>query len=109
MAGPEQERSLARNESLYRDVNEAIERGQWPGEHHPAAFRCECARAGCAALLELTPSEYERARAHPRRFVLVPGHEDARVEDVVERHTAYVLVEKRGQAGELAEASDPRS
>jgi hypothetical protein len=68
-----------------RDVNEGIERGAWPGEEDtPVGFRCECARLGCNQLVELSVREYEEIRAHPRRFVLVPGHESPDVETVVE-------------------------
>jgi hypothetical protein len=39
---------------------------------------------GCNQLVELSVREYEEIRAHPRRFVLVPGHESPDVETVVE-------------------------
>ena len=56
--------------------------GQWPGdEDTPVGFRCECARLGCNQLIELTVREYEEVRSHPRRFVVVPGHELARRRD----------------------------
>ena len=101
---------LANNEATFRDVNEALERGHWPGEDRtPIAFRCECARLGCTRLLELTPREYERVRAHPRRFLVAIGHDLPEVETVVETHDNYVVVEKREAAGRTAEATDPRS
>ena len=100
---------VAGNEVLYREINEIIERGQWPGEKHGRAFRCECAQLGCAGLIEMTPEAYETVRANPRRFVLLPGHHDPSIEDVVETQPGYVVVEKRGAAGEVAEARDPRS
>ncbi len=108
MEGKKQRRAAA-NESAIRDVNEGIERGQWPGdEDAPVGFRCECARLGCNRLVELTVLEYEQIRAHPRRFVVLPGHELPDVETVVESRPGYVIVEKRDQAGEVAEQSDPR-
>ena len=92
-----------------RDVNEGIERGQWPGdEDTPVGFRCECARLGCNQLVELTVREYEEIRSHPRRFVVLPGHELPDVETVVAARPGYVIVEKRDQAGQAAEQSDPR-
>jgi hypothetical protein len=108
--GKKQQRAAAR-EATIRDVNEGIERGQWPGEEDtPVGFRCECARLGCNQLVELTVREYEEIRANPRHFVLVPGHELSDVEAVVERRTAgYIIVEKLDQAGEAAEQSDPRA
>ena len=104
------QRRAAANEATIRDVNEGIERGQWPGEEDsPVGFRCECARLGCNQLVELTVREYEGIRANPRRFVVVPGHEYPDVETVVEARRGYIIVEKLDQAGEVAEEHDPRS
>ena len=67
---------IGNNESLFRETNEGIERGLWPGEgDQPVPFRCECAWADCAEVVRLTPGEYERVGANPRRFVIVAGHE----------------------------------
>jgi hypothetical protein len=106
----ESQRRLAANEALFREVNEGIQRGQWPGDGgERSGYRCECGRLGCNALVPLTPQEYERIRAHPRRFVLLPGHELEDIETVVENTAGYVVVEKRAEAGREAAASDPRS
>lgn len=103
------QRRIATNEATFREINEAIQRGQWPGEEaSPSAFRCECARLGCNQLIELPAAEYERIRQHPRRFILAIGHELPEVETVVERQDGYVVVEKRDQTGAFAEAMDPR-
>jgi hypothetical protein len=100
---------MATNESAFRDVNEGIARGQWPGEQDArASFRCECARLGCNRLVELTVREYEEIRANPRRFVVAPGHELDDVETVVESRRGYIIVEKLDQAAEVAERHDPR-
>jgi hypothetical protein len=100
---------VAANESALREVNEAIERGVWPGDEDSlVAFRCECASLDCDRLLEVTPNEYERVRSEPRRFLLVRGHELPDVETVVEVHDRYAVVEKREGAGEVVEATDPR-
>jgi hypothetical protein len=107
--GPKQRRAGA-NEATIRDVNEGIERGQWPGEEDtPVGFRCECARLGCNRLIELTVREYEDVRANPRRFVVLPGHELPDFEKVIEARPGYVIVEKQNQAGEVAEEHDRRS
>lgn len=106
----EHQRRLASNEAVFREVNEGIERGQWPGdEEKPVGFRCECARLGCNLLVEMTLPEYEQVRADPRHFLMIPGHELPEVESVVRREQSYVVVEKRDEAGEHAEAVDPRS
>lgn len=104
---PEQ---IARNEEIFRHVNEAIEAGRWPGEGgSPIAFRCECGELRCSLMIELTSSEYERIRSHPRRFFVAPEHELPEAENVVERHGRYLVVQKPETAGSLAEANDPRA
>jgi hypothetical protein len=72
------------------------------------AFRCECANLGCNLMLELTPADYERVRAHPRRFVVAPGHDLPEVEKVVDRVGDYLIIEKLDDAGRIAESRDPR-
>ena len=105
----EAERRVARNEAMLRDANEAIERGLWPGEEHrDVRFRCECSRLECNAVVELDLSDYEHVRQQERRFVMREGHERPDIELVVERHPGYIVVEKRGEAGAVAEREDPR-
>jgi hypothetical protein len=98
---------IAANEAAFRDINEAIERGQWPGESGPVTFRCECAHLGCNQLIELSIAEYKQIREHSRRFFVAAGHEAPETEVVVETRGSYVVVEKVGQAGEVAERTDP--
>jgi hypothetical protein len=106
----ELQRRLSSNESVFREVNEGIERGQWPGEEgDPVRFRCECARLGCNLLLELTLSAYEQVRSHPRRFLMIDGHQVPELETVVQREPGYVVVEKLDEAGQKAEETNPRS
>lgn len=103
------QRRVAANEARLREVNEAIERGRWPAEEgERVGFRCECARLSCDQVIELTVGEYEQVRAHPRRFVLIQGHQVAEEDTVVDSGTSWVVVEKRDRAGAVAEATDPR-
>ena len=105
----EVQRRVAANEAAFREINEAIERGLWPGEEgERVGFRCECARLGCDQVIELTVAEYEQVRAHPRRFVLVQGHEVPAEDTVAVSGAGWVVVEKRDLAGAVAEATDPR-
>jgi hypothetical protein len=99
----------ARNESAFREANERIERRleDLSLEHGSSTFLCECEDDACTEVLRLTLAEYERVREHPRRFAVAPGHERGPV-DVVERHERYVVVEKEGEAGEIAAELDPR-
>ena len=89
---------LAKNEALFREVNARIRElsERWELRSSDlASFVCECSRPGCSDPVELTLDDYGRVRSHPARFFLVPGHEDRRVDGVVERHERYVVVEKR--------------
>jgi hypothetical protein len=105
----EVQQHIAANEAVFREVNEGIERGQWPGEEDlPASFRCECARLGCKDLIEMSVREYERVRSNPRWFVVVRGHEHPGAEVVVESEGGYLVVEKVDQAGAKAEETNPR-
>jgi hypothetical protein len=103
------QRRIAANEDVFREVNEGIARGLWPGEEGaPVGFRCECARLGCSQVIELTAREYEQVRVHPRRFVVAVGHELPEAETVVETLPGYVVIEKDDEAGRVAAALDPR-
>ena len=105
----ESERRLARNEVLFRETNESIERGQWPGDPGKVVrFRCECSRLDCNEAVELSLSQYEQVRRSGRRFVVVPGHETPQIEVVVRSEEDYSIVEKHEVAGDTAAATDPR-
>jgi hypothetical protein len=110
VATDEHQRRLASNEAVFREVNEGIERGQWPGdEQRPTGFKCECARLGCNLLVELNVVDYERVRSDPRHFLMIPGHELPEIETVIRREPTYVVVQKRDEAGEHARHIDPRA
>jgi hypothetical protein len=90
-----------------RRVNEAIERGT--RGRGIAIFVCECGNLGCNATVEMSIDEYEEVRTGFERFLVLPGHEIEEIEDVVERHSSYLVVAKRdGEAAETAYATDDR-
>jgi hypothetical protein len=109
----EQQARAARNQGLYREINERVKAinaafdtilplGDWI---------CECADQTCTDRLELTHEEYEGIRANGRRFAVAPAdkHVFLDVEGVVERHDRYWIVEKLGVAATLAEETNPRT
>lgn len=103
------ENRIGHNEAVFREINERLEAGHATAAvDDVVAFRCECGMLGCNMLVELTLREYEEVRAHPRRFLLVPGHEIPGVEKVVRAGPGYNVVEKFGEAGRVAGATDPR-
>lgn len=102
---------LARNEAVFRDVNEQIRiaTAQYVPDGHVYAFICECSDVGCAERVMLSVPEYEAIRASSRRFVLAKGHVCDAVETVVAVDADHVVVEKTGVAGHIAAALDPRA
>lgn len=105
---------LALNEALLRERNEAIESHNasvnWV-DPPVADWHCECATVDCGVPVQLTIGEYESVRANPRWFVIAPDerHLEPEVERVVAQNERYWIVEKVGDAAEMAEALDPRS
>ena len=104
------ERALAENEARFRAVNEriedqSVERGA--GED-PIEFVCECGDPHCTESIRLTLRAYEWLRAEPTRFAVVPGHEAGVEGEVVRDESGFRVVEKTGEAGEVARATDPR-
>jgi hypothetical protein len=102
----------ARNQSLYRQVNESVSElneafdalvpfGSWV---------CECADEECFGAIEMTHEEYEAVRAVATTFLVRPddAHVFPEVENVTERHERYWVVEKTGVAAVVAERKNPR-
>ena len=104
------EERAARNEALFREANERIRAlsDKFATGTETVSFVCECSNDDCTENLELPLELYEAVRANSRRFLVVPGHE-GESDHVVERTTDYVIVEKQGAAGRVADNTDPRA
>jgi hypothetical protein len=100
----------AKNQSLFREVNERVEElnesfriftevGDWV---------CECANGTCIERLPMTLPEYTALRSDGNRFAVKPGHEQPDVEAIVDRHEHYLVVAKLGAGGVFALEHDPR-
>ena len=86
---------MARTEALFRNVNERIAESAARFYSDSTEFVCECSDQECTDRVEATLAEYEEVRSHSTRFLLTPGHEDTRIEQVVERRgTRHAVVEK---------------
>jgi hypothetical protein len=99
----------AEAETSIRNVNElimSVARDRFEAlEGHVV---CECSQPRCHEVVPITIEDYERVRAQGRRFVLIRGHELEPIERVVETYDGYVVAEKQGQAGHIADLNDPR-
>jgi hypothetical protein len=102
----------ARNESLFREVNERIaalgEKADAWSYDGTIDFLCECGEeGGCGQRVRVPVEVYERVRSQDDRFVVRPGHETPEIERAVEWTDSYVVVDKVA-AAEPYVADDPR-
>jgi hypothetical protein len=97
---------IGRNDAIFREANERIRSAAEGYDlEGRVPFICECADPGCREIVQLTLDEYRDVRRNGRRFVNAPGHDEAAQDwaEVVEDHGGYVVVEKIGAAGAVAE------
>lgn len=110
-AGVDRSERAARNQALFREVNERLEgiaeTFQFVADH--AVFVCECADVNCSGQVMMTADEYDAVRARGNTFVIMPGHVLPDIEHVVESNDRFEVVAKVGKAGRIAEAVDDRS
>jgi hypothetical protein len=106
---------LARNQGLFREVNERIEylaevneRIGYLAEGARNEFVCECSNPECIETIELNLKAYERIRSNPTSFLIKPDHDISQIERVISRDDGYAVVEKL-IAQEYLEETDPRS
>src|SRR3978361_2291529 len=103
---PSLEARLARNEVMFRAINERIRElaarfAQTPSDS--LGFVCECSDETCVERVHLTTEQYDDVRAIPARFVVRPGHEATPlVERVIYRSDEFVIVRKIGIAADVA-------
>ena len=102
------EERAARNEVYFREANEKL--GEKRVELEASGltpFLCECSDPACTELIRLSLEEYEYIRSRPKWFLAAAGH-DADARATAEDHGTYVIIEKDGVAGRIAEDQNPR-
>ena len=101
------EERAARNEALFREVNERVE--ELHADGRAAEFICECADDTCTVFITVPLETYERVRSNPRHFLVRQGHEMPQLEEVVEECGDFLIVSKTAPAAaRIAEETDPR-
>lgn len=100
---------LARNEALFREVNERVQEVGERAGLDMIEFVCECGHADCTAAVSLTESEYERIRSDSVLFAVLPGHAIPDIEDVVSESDRFQVVRKHEEEQAIARATDPRA
>jgi hypothetical protein len=97
---------IGENDARFRDANERIhELAADYGLDGLLPFICECADPQCVEIVRLERDDYRRVRSNPRWFLKVSGHERAEgpAARVVSTHDGWVVAEKVGHAGRVAE------
>jgi hypothetical protein len=87
------EERMVENELLFRDVNERIAEFDAQRDKDLEVL-CECADDHCTKAIRIQTEQYGRVREYADRFIVLPGHQVAAVEDVVEAPGSYLIVEK---------------
>lgn len=103
---------VGQNEAIFRNVNEQIEGISKALSELTQTMDvvCECGDITCAERIIVTVPTYERVRSDPTLFIVLPGHEQLDVEEVVGDHQSYRVVRKEDpDARRVAIESDPRS
>jgi hypothetical protein len=99
------EERIAENEAFCRDLNRSKDDWLRSGLQ-VAGFRCECWRINCGERLRLSKVEWREVRSRPERFAIAPGHVatdvEPEAEEVVKQYDHFWIVEKRGEAGNVA-------
>jgi hypothetical protein len=104
------ERRAARNQALFREVNERVEeQGADARDDDSADFVCECADDTCTERITVPLTTYERVRRSPRLFIMRRGHQQPELDRVIEERADFVIVSKdKGEAARIAEETAPR-
>jgi hypothetical protein len=99
----------AKNEALFREVNDRILDVMEPFGAEGLEALCECGDGACTETFEITLNEYRGVRARGNSFAMLADHEDPTLERVVARNDRFIVVEKIGEAAEVAQELEPRS
>jgi hypothetical protein len=100
---------LARNEAMFRAVNERVEEVVQPGAGEEIDFLCECGNAECTEKVTLARREYEQVRSDATQFAVVSGHEIPEIEEIVLQRDRFLVVRKHPDEADIAQQTDPRS
>ena len=107
----EREVRAARNQALFRAINEKLRRlnETFASVTETFTVACECADTTCIEMIEISPHDYLAVRAEPRHFAVLPAHVYPEVEVVVRESERYLVVEKTAAAAEVAELLAPNA
>lgn len=86
-------RRLQRNEDLFQALNRRLEQRVQDARDvdplrddpdDPIRYLCECGSRACDARFDMEPGEYARVHARRGDFIVIQGHENTRIETVID-------------------------
>ena len=83
------ERQIARNQFLFREVNERIAEITVSQGEAESEFLCECGRTDCTSVVGLSLADYRALRYGEDLFVAAPGHCVEGVDRLVESRAGF--------------------
>ena len=91
----------AQNQLLFRSMNQQMQKigERLLNDVQDMDFACECNDPTCVQSMTMPLADFKEIDRMHNRFLVLSGHEDLDVEEVMGRHDGYVVVAKRG-AGE---------
>jgi hypothetical protein len=109
--GSGQVERAARNQALFREVNERLQElaSTFQDVAGTTTFACECANLSCVEQIDMTLDEYEAVRSDPNQFAVLPAHVVRDVEHIVREGEGFVVVAKIGAGAAIAAEADPRA
>jgi hypothetical protein len=103
------ERRLVENEAIFRELNSRMQKSLNKSDKNlstvhsthtnrsettPMYFFCECSDEKCQKQIKISSKDYDKIHKDTSKFILVPGHEIGKIENVVEKHPEYYVVRK---------------
>jgi hypothetical protein len=106
----ERQRRAAQNQLLFRSVNEQIVgmTEKFRADLSDINLVCECWSPSCTGTIRCRLEEFELLDRAGNMFIVLPGHEDLLVENVVDASNGYVIVRKRELAARIVEEAQER-
>jgi len=98
---PEREDGAAKNQALFRALNERLDEFNSASASSVDTFTiaCECGDMDCIEMIEIDPRDFLEIRREPHGFAVLPAHVLPDVEVVVRDSDHYVVVKKAGTPG----------
>jgi hypothetical protein len=95
-ASSERQARAAQNELVFRAVNEQIVKmtDRFRAQLSDIDIVCECAETSCVGTIRIDAGEFSAVERVEGTFLVLPGHENEEVEQVLQRQAKYFVVLK---------------